>query len=855
MTSSDTWRRFHEFLVRRRFPLLLVSCALTLISLRFAPMVETTGDATEHIPKADPKVREWLEMTNRFGGLNVLMVGLEEPERPLTFDGLSRLARITDTLDAKKSEGVLSARSLTNMPTTHEGEDDTLVAEPLVPAIPRDAEGLRALADRILADTQVPGSLVSRDLMAYVILVRIDPRKDSREVAETIRDIVEAERGPLKAYYFGAPFVSNLITREVYSKLTWVVPLFALGLFGVLFLLLRRFVFALLILIGSGIPLLWWLAAMDALGMTLTLAAVNGALLLLVIGVLAYSRVGELWSHGETSGQIFLLLALVAAAFGGLALWHQGLPAALPYLAKFGEAMFIGLLTIMACGVLTIVPAVSFFRQTEVSSRGHESSSLSDVVVAALAVLGLLASTQVKFAISMQDMFRENDEVGKMLAFFDRRFGGQDFVQVDIKGDLRDPGVVARIARFTDLLEGAGVCSDVRSISQVLAFVSHGVTGLYRIPSDREALANIWFFLEGSEDIRSLVLDDRYEAMVICRVPSRGADIAKVLTTIEDAITDSAADAHQTVVKRVVSLAGRHQVNLSLDAIANILRDVSKSEGFQPAVIQRLREYMESVDAPFQATPDEWSKIENVLVSMGEADRLNALTVTIAGLPSFMELDRPDMAEDIAKTLLRRASDIEIGLRSASLQEKVFGTTEMPVALKARLRGILADLLISTPSDEGRTRFTVAGFPALAPKIEGQLMWGLRASLAIVTGLLVLFSFAVTRPLRRGLKVALDIIASACITLGIGLVVHVDPGSATLYMLAPVGVFLLAPLKQYGADVKSFPYAYALALAVAALSLLLTGMMPVMRVGIVMAVSLTASVLVSTRGQILKRLF
>jgi len=33
-----------------------------------------------------------------------------------------------------------------------------------------------------------------------------------------------------------------------------------------------------------------------------------------------------------------------------------------------------------------------------------------------------------------------------------QRFGGSDFIQVDYKGDLKDPAVAARLLRLTDLL-------------------------------------------------------------------------------------------------------------------------------------------------------------------------------------------------------------------------------------------------------------------------------------------------------------------------------------------------------------------------------------------------------------------
>jgi predicted RND superfamily exporter protein len=868
----EAWQRFQGFVIRHRVAALLLSAGLTLVSLGLAPAVETTGDATEHIPKGDPAVRAWLDVTNRFGGLGVLMVGLEEPDRPLTFEGLSRLARITDALSERKGEGVLSARSLTNVPTTQEGEDDTLVAEPMVPAIPRDADGLAALSARILADTQVPGSLVSRDLRGYVVLVRVDPRKDARAVASMVRDVVEADRGPMGAYYFGAPFVSNLISREVYAKLAWVVPLFAIGLLGVLWLRVRRFRLALVVLGGSGLPLLWWLAALDAAGIPLTLAAVTGALLLLVIGSLTYARIGERWlsgSLGPCSGRAVLLLFLAAVAFGALASWHQGLPAALPYLARFGEALVVGLLAVIAVAVLAIVPAVSFFRPVQPGDPGVPRAARPAAVIARrvavflAAAAGLAGATQMRFAISMPDMFAKGDEVGSMLAFFERRFGGQDFIQVDVAGDLRDPGVVARLVRFTDLLEGAGVCSDVRSVTQVLSFVAHGVTGLYRIPDDREAVNNIWFFLEGSEDVRSLVQDDRREAMVVCRVPASRTDVARVRAAIDDAIARSATVSAPTTTARILAAASVHGLKLPEDRVLAVVAaamqpdDSAATAARSEEVLREIERYLASPSSPFSPTAEEWARIAGVLRRPPATDPVGAMVRVIAGLPSFVEIARPELAPEVAQTLLRRSSDIGLSMRAASLDARLFespSSASVPQALRARVRGVLADAIAGAPPGGDQAAFSVTGFPVLGARIEGQLMRGLRVSLGIVTGLLAVLSMVVARRRwRDGLRTAADVVATALITLGTGwaLGIEVDPGSASLYLLAPVAAFLLSPGLDALGPVRErparYPAAFALALAAAALSLLPTMVMPVIRVGGVMAIGLLTAVLVTSR--------
>ena len=320
-------------LARHRRKLLALSALLAVAGAAAAPGVPLSTDVTEVLPSSSKEVSQWLELSRRFDVFGVLMVGLDERPLPLpspslrsgegrtalqesgfTPEGIAALRSVTSRLESLKAEGVLWSRSLANVDSIVEDEDGALVNELLM------APGLdtATLEKRVRADPQVKGALVSLDLMAYQVLVRVDPRRDATEVARVIREAVEATRGPLQAHYFGVPFFSAALTREVYAKLPWLVPAFVLLLVGVLARLLRgegRLRRVAVVIAALAVALTFWMGLLRLFGIGLSQTSLGAALAVVVVGASAFPRAG-----GGPRMQVRLAVALGACALGSLLL-------------------------------------------------------------------------------------------------------------------------------------------------------------------------------------------------------------------------------------------------------------------------------------------------------------------------------------------------------------------------------------------------------------------------------------------------------------------------------------------------------------------------------------------------------
>ncbi len=833
------WDRFIVWLCARPRGTVTVGALLILASAALAPGIRFSSDATASLPAVSPQVKAWLDLSRRFDAFNALIIGLEEPQGPFTADGLQRVKRLTGRLAALKAEGVLSVSSVTNVDSIHEAEDGSLETELLVPSIPEAPAELEALRQRVAADVQVSGALISRDQQGYLLLLRADPRRDAAELAQKVEQAVEAERGPMGAYYFGGPFFSRVITRGVYAKLVWLVPVFVLLLLGVTFVLVRRAAAIALVIGATVATLVLWLGLMRALGQELTITSLTALLVLAVVAMLAFARGLEARVASASAPPLpFGVVAAVAAGgFASLALTREPIA----FLASFGWALSIGALATLLAGVLVFAPLAARLSAPAPQPASPVSAG-RPALAAGLALLALVATgalaARAPFYATPQRMFSPGDEIGRSLAYFDRRFGGPDFIQVDFRGDLKDPAVAARLLRLTDLLEGSGAFRDVRTVAQVLGFLAQGFGGVHRIPAARETLGNLWFFLEGRGDVRNLVSDGRDEAMAVLRVPSTpDRPIAELVHEVDQAVAKSLQTGAPGAKLRLLALAKAFHVALAEGKVGEVL--AAPLPDVHAAVEERLKAWLASPDSPYAPTDEEWTRLE---AALGAADREKALAEACAG---FTGLGDPEHAGQLVESVLARVRDLELDLRSAAIADRLWEGAAVPEPLKLRARGVIADVLDPPPGAGEKAEVSVTGLPVVADQIERDLLGGLRRALVLLVVLGAIVLLALSRQPWLALRAGVEAALATALTLAVAgaLGPGVDSGSAPLFLLPPLASLLLGGPAP-GAPAIRLPAAFLLGLGAASASLVLIGLPPVTRIGAAVAIGLLAVVAV-----------
>ncbi len=157
--------------VRARWAILAALVALCAWILPGAMHVREDNDVLAFLPGDHPEVVSFREIADRFGVLEIALVGLH----PADGDMLS-LARVDEVRELSRVigelPGVRMVLSFTDLPDPKVTEEGLEVAA-LVPPDLRDEAKIR---EKVLASTDAVGNLISRDGKASALLVFLLPQ-------------------------------------------------------------------------------------------------------------------------------------------------------------------------------------------------------------------------------------------------------------------------------------------------------------------------------------------------------------------------------------------------------------------------------------------------------------------------------------------------------------------------------------------------------------------------------------------------------------------------------------------------------------------------------------------------------
>ena len=844
-----------DVLTRRRLVVLLLSTVAAGLCALSMPSIPFETDPAAALPSDSDAVRYWVEMSQHFEAFDVLMVGLEEQGQGLSKDGLTALQKITDEVDQLKAAGVRQARSLSNIQAPRVGADGSLDLGGPMEEIPETPKARKVLADLIAGDPNLRGSFVSPDGRAYLVVIQVEPERAADDTTVRIREIVEAHRGPLKAVYFGAAFVGEAIETRLIERAPRIAAVGAVLFLVPLLLIGWRLGAILVVIVSTVASLLFWFGLLGILPVPISSETGLAALAVVAVAMALFARAAGERTAGEqalgasTVAPRTLLMTLGAAlALGGVACVTP------QPVTGFALSAAVGMIAILLADLLVFVPASTWLRPGSVRSGGRTGRPRPVIaVILGMAVLGVgvLGATQTSFRTLPRQLFFKSDHVGQAIGFFDEHFGGADVLQIHAEGDYNRPEDVARLLRLTDCLEGTGDFSDVRSLGQVIAFLNLSFQGTYTIPKEPESLGRLWFLLAGNDDIRSIATKSRDEAMVVARIPAdRMGDLEGVIASARGAVACSIGPPAKVARARLDAVRRRlgpgippSQVDEAIDLLLGGYGKSSDTTG--SAILVLLKAHVYSPEAPFEPTEKDWAAMSALLAS--DRDVKMELISTIAEAPGYVEMEYPDaVAETFADELLTVRGDAAQSLHvDGSLATFLGGLANPPNELIVRSKGILTDLQDGVSTRDDAVSITISGSPVVSYELNAPVVTGVWKGAVLIWVLLAVFAWLITRRTRRMIVVAVEVGVATLYTFTLGwfLGIEMDPASAPLYLLPPlVGYFASPWLFKRDEDTapagNRFVSAFTLALAMGSLSLLQSGVLPLVRVGAVTALSL-----------------
>jgi predicted RND superfamily exporter protein len=260
--------------------------ATLLLTVAFGlqfPKIRIDTDPKNMLPETS-QVRRYNDQVEGWFGLHpdVIVVGIRNEGGLFNPESLRRIEGITDEilkLPCVVARDVISLSTVDDV--TVDGE--TLRAQPLLDRVPESEEGLDALKERLTGNPLVVKRLVSADGKVSAIYVPIEKGANGKEIADKIRKIAAAKKGPEQFFFAGDPVARDTFGIEMFRQMAYFSPLAGMVMMVALYFMFRS---ATLVIANMGvamISIIWSMGFFIGLGVPIHIMASMGPVFLMAI--------------------------------------------------------------------------------------------------------------------------------------------------------------------------------------------------------------------------------------------------------------------------------------------------------------------------------------------------------------------------------------------------------------------------------------------------------------------------------------------------------------------------------------------------------------------------------------------
>jgi len=818
----------------------LIALAVAAVSLLFARRVVQNDDLLAFLPASNREVAAFTDINRRFGGLDVGLIGIEAKGDVFDPDFLRRLERVTR--DLKETPGLSHVMSLSNMVDfAPDKEHGGIVTGHLVSAIPRDAAEREALRQKVMSRDLLVGNLVSADGKAVLVYTYFAYGTDAKATCARAQQLVKSAFPGEKVTWGGNPFISTYSYLSAQDDMRRLTPWAALAIVLIMMIAFRDVTATLLALVSTGIGMVFSLGMMGAFGVPFTIVLGSMPIVMLALGsayaIHVLARYYSLAEDCDCETAVARTIVgvgptVVAAGLTTVFSLLSFLCMDIQPMRVFGLFTAIGLAAKLVLSI-TFIPAVvrllNLKRRPAAQvalrrgmghlsgfARGHRWAV--SVPLLLIAAVGLFMAFRVDRRLDMTALYSPGSPPDLAQRAMKERFGGSQFLQIQLKGDMNDPQVLREMQRMGDEISLQPHVTAVSHYGQAMAQINAAMTGLRRIPDTSDQVKLLFSFLMGDPSIKQLVSDDRREALMQVKLDVvSAAETEPVLNAIEawaarqplafqvQRRTDRPA-ARQRELVAIHVLAAAHQARVAVDDQTRALlhQEINKAPptpsvaALEQTMLRFLRggEVTVQLPQPGPGEEDPARKVAAALVRLGRVPTDTAVAGAIAAALSEAVDNNTvqDLAASVATPLreswaLEQASAHAARLLAATRLQIPAGAAgdTFKTALPAALLDLEAPSYFAPQARAGGTSadqlaMVVTGMPVMNRGLSDSVMKNQMRSF-FFAGLVVLVVMSILfRSLWSGLLGMVPAsLTTLCIygTMGI-MGVHLDIGTSML---------------------------------------------------------------------------
>jgi len=563
-----------HLIVRGRWIILALLVALCAWILPGVGNVREDNDVLAFLPPDHPEVVNFHEVADRFGMLEVGLVGLAPTSGDmLSLEAVDKVRGLAKELG--ELGGVKVVLSFTDLPNPVVKDDGLEVAE-LVPEDLRDPAEIR---ERVLGSRNAVGNLISADGQAAALLVFLihEQERDAEARAAFLSQIREAteSRWDGEVHFTGAPFIEQDAALASRSDIVRLSPIVIGVLVLVSAILLGSLMAAVLNVLVTGLGVGLVMGAHGVFGEALTIVSSSIPVMMVALGgafgvhVLAGFQRQEGASSRERASAVVrelwrpvLLSGLTTAvAFFALLVMPQ-----VP-MQRFGVAAGAGVLILLALALLVMPALLSLLPAAAIKPKPERPMPLRLRpplwILLALAVGGVALASRMTGDPDTGNVFSENSEPRQASAFFDEHFGGSTFLQVTIEGPLSEAITLREIREISEQVAAIEGIVDIRSVVEPVEILNDALGGRRGVPETAGRASRVLTYLIGHPAMAQLMTDDAKGALIHVKLaPMTGPEQVAVTAKVR-AVLDRYADEGDTMYAASTSIPEVREVQVA----------------------------------------------------------------------------------------------------------------------------------------------------------------------------------------------------------------------------------------------------------------------------------------------------